>query len=173
MRGSSAARDPVAAPWRALAKRVVGEYATALGDDLLAVALFGSVARGEAGPASDLDLYVVTRHRLSLLGDRRLDGARARVRESAEYEALVAQGCRPHPAPIFHSAEELAGHPWILLDITHHGIILYDRDGRLTRELDAVRRRLDELGARRIERADGSWYWDLKPDWRPGDVVTL
>jgi hypothetical protein len=30
-----------------------------------------------------------------------------------------------------------------------------------------------ELGSRRVELADGSWYWDLKPDWRPGEVVDL
>jgi hypothetical protein len=30
-----------------------------------------------------------------------------------------------------------------------------------------------ELGSRRIELPDGGWYWDLKPDWRPGEVVDL
>jgi hypothetical protein len=75
--------------------------------------------------------------------------------------------------PIYHTAQQLATHPWILLDITHHGVILYDPGGVLARELDAVRRRLRHLGSRRVELPDGSWYWDLKPDWRPGDVVEL
>jgi len=26
--------------------------------------------------------------------------------------------------PIFHSAQQFATHPWILLDVTHHGVIL-------------------------------------------------
>jgi hypothetical protein len=29
------------------------------------------------------------------------------------------------------------------------------------------------LGSRRVYLADGSWYWDLKPDFRPGEVVEL
>lgn len=59
--GQLMAHREIAAPWRALVKRVVTEYRSVLGDDLLAVACFGSVARGEAGPKSDLDLCVVTR----------------------------------------------------------------------------------------------------------------
>lgn len=166
------ARDEIRAPWLALARRVADAYRTALADDLLAVACFGSAARGEAGPDSDLDLYVVTRSRVSILLDPRLDEAR-RVRETPEYQALASAGCRPDPSPIFHSAAMLRTHPWILLDIADHGLVLYDPEGVLARELEAVRRRLRELGAKRIERPDGSWYWDLKPDWRPGEVVEL
>lgn len=157
----------------ALAERVVAEYRAALGDDLVAAALFGSVARGAAGPESDFDLYVVTRARVSAFLDARLESARQGVRGSPEYQALAREGCQPELAPIFHTVECLATHPWILLDISHHGRILHDRGGVLARELEAVRRRLAELGAKRIERPDGSWYWDLKPDWRPGDVVKL
>lgn len=162
----------IPAAWRALAERVVAEYRAALGDDLLAVACFGSVARGEPGPESDLDLYVVTREEISTFLDPRLERAR-RLRETPEYQALARRGYRPDPMPIFHSAAKLAAHPWILLDIADHGVILYDPDGLLARELEAVRWRLRDLGAKRIERPDGSWYWDLKPDWRPGETVEL
>lgn len=51
--------------------------------------------------------------------------------------------------------------------------MLHDPDGILARELEAIRQRLRELGSRRIELPDGSWYWDLKPDWRPGEIVEL
>lgn len=158
--------------WRALAERAVAEYRAALGGDLLAVACFGSVARGEPDPESDLDLYIVTREQVSSFLDRRLAGI-VRLRDTPEYQALARQGYRPDPMPIFHSAAKLVTHPWILLDISDHGVILHDPDGILARELDVVRRRLRELGAKRIERPDGSWYWDLKPDWRPGETVEL
>ena len=164
--------DRLPAAWRNLAERVVSEYRAALGDDLRAVALFGSVARGEAGPDSDLDLYLVTRIRVSPLLDPRLDRVRG-VRESPEYHELARLGYQPDPMPILHTVEHLATHPWILLDISHHGVILHDPDGVLARELEAVRRRLADLGARRVEQPDGSWYWDLKQDWRPGEVVEL
>ncbi len=75
--------------------------------------------------------------------------------------------------PIFHSAQKLATHPWILLDIADHGLILFDPEGILARESEAVRQRLKELASERIQRPDGSWYWELKPDWRPGELITL
>ncbi len=161
----------LAPEWRALADRIVAEYRGALGDDLVAIALFGSAARGQARPDSDLDLYVVTRR--STLGDSRLRGMWERIDGSAEYQALVRAGYQPTPSPVPHTVEDLARHPWILLDIVHHGLILHDPEEVLERELKAVRRRMAELGSRRIELADGSWYWDLKPDWRPGEVVDL
>ncbi|HMH49359.1 MAG TPA: nucleotidyltransferase domain-containing protein [Candidatus Acidoferrum sp.] len=163
--------SPLSPSFQALANRVVAEYRAALGDDLIALALFGSVARGEARPISDLDLYVVTR--LAILGDPRLRTIWKRIDASPEYQALVASGYRPTPSPVLHTVEDLRRHSWILLDITHHGIVLYDPASVLERELNAVRRRMAELGSRRIELADGSWYWDLKPDWRPGEVVDL
>jgi predicted nucleotidyltransferase len=42
----------LASSWRALAERLVAEYRDALREDLIAVAVFGSVARGAAGPSS-------------------------------------------------------------------------------------------------------------------------
>jgi hypothetical protein len=157
--------------FQALAHRVVAEYRAALGDDLVAIALFGSVARGQARPDSDLDLYVVTRR--PTLADPRLRAMWPRIDASPEYRALLAEGYRPAPSAVPHTVDELHRHPWILLDIAHHGIIVYDPESVLARELDAVRQRMTELGSRRVELPDGSWYWDLKPDWRPGEVVDL
>ena len=162
---------PLSPEWRALADRVVAEYRTAIGDDLVALALFGSVARGQARPDSDLDLYVVTRQ--PSLRDSRVHGMWGRIDASPEYQALVRAGYEPTPSPIPHTVDDLARHPSILLDITHHGVVLYDPESVLDRELRAVRRRIAELGSKRIELPDGSWHGDLKPDWRPGEVVDL
>ena len=165
------ASRPLSPQWSALVERVVAEYRDAIGDDLVAMALFGSVARGEARPDSDLDLYVVTRR--PILGDSRLPAMWGRIDASREYQALVAVGYRPTLSPVPHTVDDLAGHPWILLDIAHHGLVVYDPEAALERELAAVRRRMAELGSQRIALSDGSWYWDLKPDWRPGEVVDL
>jgi hypothetical protein len=151
---------------------VVDRYREALGSDLLAVACFGSVARGQPTAESDLDLYIVTREEVASLIDSRLTLA-SRLGDTPEYVALIREGFLPDPMPIFHSVTKLETHPWILLDIADHGVILYDPQGILAKELDLVRQRLRELGSQRIELPDGSWYWDLKPDWRPGETVTL
>ncbi|MEW5981807.1 MAG: hypothetical protein AB1806_05495 [Acidobacteriota bacterium] len=50
--------------------------------------------------------------------------------------------------------------------------ILVDRDGLLAARLDRLAKRMRELGSRRIWR-DGWWYWDLKPDYRPGEIFEL
>ena len=86
---------------------------------------------------------------------------------------LQARNIPTEPFPVFRSEAELADTPWLLLDICHHGIILFDPHAVLAHKLARLRVRLRELGSRRVELADGSWYWDLKPDLRPGEVITL
>jgi hypothetical protein len=79
--------------WGALAHRVVVEYRAALGDDLVAIALFGSVARGQARSDSDLDLYVVTQR--PSLGDARLQGMWGRIDASPESRSALRTGSGP------------------------------------------------------------------------------
>jgi len=47
------------------------------------------------------------------------------------------------------------------------------KDGFFADVLSRLRARLEESGARRYLDGDGYEYWDLKPDWKPGDLVTL
>jgi hypothetical protein len=50
--------------------------------------------------------------------------------------------------------------------------IAYDRDGFLYNNLTRLRLKLAELGAKRVPIGD-RWYWDLKPDYKPLEVVNL
>jgi hypothetical protein len=50
--------------------------------------------------------------------------------------------------------------------------IVHDPDGFLAGYLERFRARLAELGARRIWRGN-AWYWDLKPDFKPGEIIEL
>ena len=77
----------------------------------MGIALFGSVARGQARPDSDLDLYVVTRR--PTLGDPRLRRMWGRIDASPEYQALGQAGYRPTPSPIPHTVDDLV-HPDLL-----------------------------------------------------------
>ena len=143
-----------------------------LDERLVAVALYGSVARGEAQPESDIDLFVVHRgDRLSVAHS--FVEVELELRDAALTTELEARGIPTNPMPVFRSEPGLADTPWLLLDISHHGIILFDPRQVLSAKLASLRRRLVELGSRRIELADGSWYWDLKPDLRPGEIVIL
>jgi hypothetical protein len=61
----------------------------------------------------------------------------------------------------------------LYLDIVEDGILVVDRDGFFAGVLAGLRARMRELGSRRVHLPDGSWDWDLKPDYRWGDVVEL
>ena len=71
---------------------------------------------------------------------------------------------------VIWSRAELFGHPRPLIDVATHGQLLVD-DGTLERELEDVRAQLRSYGARRVKRGHGDRYWDLEPDWMPGDVI--
>jgi predicted nucleotidyltransferase len=135
------------------------------GDNLVALAVFGSVGRGSPSPASDVDLLVV-------LGRR--PGGRFACLESFEAveRRLEEAGLRLDLSPVFRTVEDLAAGFPLLLDMVEDARILFDREGVLAAALERLRARLKALGARRIP-YKGSWYWDLKPDYKPGEVFRL
>lgn len=136
---------------------------------LVSLAVFGSYARGTERQGSDIDLLAV----VDRLPARRWD-------RWAEWDAVEAKvperldGAAPLPlAPIITSPEAIEAGPLILLDLTDDAIILHDPTGFLARRLKRLRQRLRELGARRIWLDGDRWYWDLKPDYQPGEVFDL
>ncbi len=142
------------------------------GPRLVSLALFGSVARGTARPDSDVDVLVIA--------EELPDGRIARASDFREVERSLEPwmhtarraGLMPLLSPVFKTAAEIAQGTPLLLDMIDDARVLYDREGYLQRALDRLRRRLDELGARRIWRGD-AWVWDLKPDYVPGEVFEL
>lgn len=135
------------------------------GNDLVSVVVFGSHARGEAKPESDIDVLIVVAG-LARRRFERYEGMRALAEEVSEAFASAV-------TPILLTPEEAEQvKPYYLGMLSGHGI-LYDRDGFFARILERLRRRLTELGARRYVDEDDYEYWDLKPDWKPGDVVEL
>lgn len=142
------------------------------GRDLLSVALFGSVARGEAGPTSDIDLLVVTKKLPYEPMQKFLEVLRI-LQKDPEFIKLRKEGLWPDPYPLFLNEEELNKRALILLDILDHGIILYDEHGFLKEALDRLKKKLKALGSKKITLPDGTWYWDLKPDWKPGEIIEL
>jgi len=142
------------------------------GDRLVSVAIFGSVGRGTPRPDSDIDALIVAdglpNGRL-----RRMDEFRAI--EDALAPALAKTrsiGWHVELSPVLKTpAEILHGSP-LLLDIVDDARILYDRESFFRRALAQFRSRLKKLHARRIWSGD-AWLWDLKPDYRVGEVFEL
>jgi len=138
------------------------------GERLLSLVLFGSVARGQARPTSDIDLVIVAEGLPRSLAERRRPFLQSWQRVRA------ARGL-PHVEwnLITKSPEEARVHSPLYLDIVEEGIVILDRGGLVKAVLSAMRARMRALGSRRVYLADGTWYWDLKPDFRFGEVVEI
>lgn len=167
---SVSARIPgfIPEPYRTALAVTCEGWLSMLGEDLVSLVLFGSVARGTARLDSDLDILVVARGFPRSLRDRRrplLDLWQA-VRSQ--------QGLIPVEWNLVtKTPEEARGHSPIYLDMVEDAVLLYDQDDFFAAVLSEMKARMQELGSRRVVLPDGSWYWDLKPDFRFGEIVEL
>jgi len=141
-------------------------------DRLVSVAVFGSVGRGVPGPASDLDVLIVAE---GLPRGRIARAAGFRGVESQLAPRLVEMrraGFSPEISPVFKTPEEASHGSPLFLDMVEDARLLFDREGFMQAGLDRLRSRLKALGARRIWRGN-AWFWDLKPDYKPGEVFEI
>lgn len=142
------------------------------GERLVSLVVFGSVGRGDARPDSDIDLLIVCRDLPA--------GRIPRVREFDAVEADLADALRTarelgvttRLSPIFKTPDEVRSGSPLFFDMTEDARILIDRDGFFAAALDDLRARLRRLGAKRVWRG-AEWYWDLKPDYRPGETFEI
>jgi predicted nucleotidyltransferase len=142
------------------------------GDRLVTVAVYGSVGRGTMRFDSDVDLLVIVRDLPAGRGKRREEFRAVEDALNGTFRALMSRGIKTELTPIIKTPEEAEIGSPLFLDMVEDARILYDRDGFFARRLDRLRKRLQELGARRIWRGN-VWYWDLKPDYQPGEVFEL
>lgn len=133
----------------------------ALGERLLAFAVFGSVGRGTPRFDSDIDALVVLADSVRLTHAGRLGVANQLVASCQSAVAqFAAEGVTPELSPVIRSAAELsAGFP-LLLDMVDDARILHDPKALLHARLELLRQRLQAAGARRHWSANG-WHWDL------------
>ena len=141
---------------------------------LIAIVLYGSVARGEAGPESDVDLLLVVKD-ASPVYYKRLQPVLPllrQLRQQTHWPMLQAEGFGPEVNVLILSQQEADQNRLLYLDMIEDARILVDRDNFFEKRLRQLRERLQELKARKI-RQNGGWYWDLKPDLKPDESVTL
>jgi predicted nucleotidyltransferase len=143
-----------------------------LRDNLVAVILFGSVARSEATPDSDIDLLVVC----ETLPDGRFARLEVLERVDARFEdellRLRADGVDTRVVPLLKTRQEATRVVPLYLDMVEDACLLVDRGGFFAEVLAALRARLTALGAERRRRGRVR-YWILKRDFRPGESIEL
>ncbi len=142
------------------------------GDRLVTVGVFGSVGRGTPGPSSDVDTLIIANRLQRGHGRRMRDFDAVEAALSDVLAAVAGRGCDTTISPVIKTPEEAAAGSLLFLDMIDDLRLLYDREGFFRSHLDGFAARLRCLGARRIRR-DGTWHWDLKPDYRPGEVFEL
>ncbi len=145
-----------------------------LKENLVSVVLFGSVARGVAGEGSDIDLLVIAK-KFEPFGSRFevFNEIEKVLRTSKEYQSLKEKKLGTLISPIPLTPEEIKKNPPILLDLVTDGVILYDTDNFMKKQIKYLRKKLEEIGAKKIFLEDGRWYWDLKSNYKLGEVVEI
>ena len=113
--------------------------------------LFGSWAREEAGDFSDVDVLVV------------VDGIPSGCgRRSRLYSVIRKHVGRDVTLIDMDSRELLRGDLEVtplLLNIAYDGVVLYDRDGKLTVLLKTVKKLIEKAGLKRYRLKNGSYGW--------------
>ncbi|HXK43202.1 MAG TPA: nucleotidyltransferase domain-containing protein [Anaerolineae bacterium] len=130
---------------------VVQSLQNGLGNNLVALALFGSRARGDATPESDWDLLLIAHH----LPERTLP-------RLFHLKSLLPEDWRAQISLLAKTPQEFEGRlPSLYLDIALDAIVLYDPQGYLQERLGRLREQIARWGLIR-ERSNGDWTWRWK-----------
>ncbi len=137
------------------------------GDNLISLVLYGSVARGTAKDESDIDLLIILKDAPAAYYER--------LEPVIEIELQMREvsGVPPIFSSLILSKEEAMENRNIFLDMIEDSIILYDEDDFFRNRLKAMKNRLQELGSQKFILKDNTWYWQLKPDMKAGEILEL
>ena len=160
--------------YEGLIEEFIGLLRDHFSNDLISVALFGSVAQGTAKKDSDIDLCIIVKE----LPESRYQRYKIiapllqRLRESTSYNLLYEKGYYPEISTVLFTVNEIEHTASIFLDMVDGAEILID-DGTFVRKLNVLKERLNQLGSKKIYLDDGTYYWLLKPDIKFGEIITL
>jgi len=124
-------------------------------DDFVALAVFGSIARGEGGEESDLDLFCVIDNLPGKVYGRKKLLSRIIAQHVQRRFSIVAKT----------RSEFLSQFSSLYLDLGLDAKVIFDRDDFLKGKLRRVREILRETGLKR-EQEGGSflWSWEKSPN---------
>lgn len=155
-----------------LQQKTLKEVKSFYKDGLVSFVVFGSAARRTYRFDSDLDVLIIAEN-LPRGRMKRVTQFMA-VEEKIEpsLRSLQKDGINTFISPVLKTPREAEMGSPLFLDMVEDALILYDKNGFFSKILERLRQRLKELGARRVWQGN-AWYWILKPDYKPGDVIEL
>lgn len=153
-----------------MVRRLTELLTARFGEKLVSVVIFGSVARGEAKMSSDMDVLLVCEEfeksmgRTDKLVDIILQLWDEEKKPPGEQTWIQFHPLRP---------EEAEKNRPIYLDMIEDGVIILDRNGFMENVLKRLKKRLKELGSKKVYLPDGTWYWILKPTIKRGEILEI
>ncbi len=143
---------------KAIGPKIVARYREALSSELVAVALFGSCARGDDTEKSDIDVLLIANQLPSDLFER----------QQMVKEPIWGLSTR-RVSVLARTVDEFSADVSPLhLDLALDAVILYDSQHFLASKLARVRELIAEAGLARS--ADLRWKWHVQP--KPGWAIT-
>ncbi|MFB0562923.1 MAG: nucleotidyltransferase domain-containing protein [Candidatus Lokiarchaeia archaeon] len=141
--------------------------------DLVSFLIYGSVARGTAKPESDLDLLMVSDEFKGSLASRIDDLIAVEKEVFKEIRWLHGKGIYTSLSffPLRRSEAEKT--PILFLDLVDEAKSLFDKGEFMKNILNRLNSRLIDMGSRKIFLDDGTWYWDLKPEYKVLEDVEI
>ena len=157
---------------QALIAKLVERLKEEFGDNLVSVVLYGSVARGDYRPDSDIDLLLVFGELPRAQFARRDMVSRLEREAEREVPQRLEEGQYHVFTTVLKTREEARHTAPYYLDMTTDAVILYDEDHFFSGVLDHLRARMKELGSKKVYIGE-KWYWGLKPDLKFGEIIEL
>ncbi|WP_221290379.1 nucleotidyltransferase domain-containing protein [Stygiolobus caldivivus] len=157
-------------PYRSLLEKLVNLMKEKLGDDLVSVVVFGSIARGDYRRDSDIDLFIVIKNLPKTVTERVILFDQFEVMLEGDLERLMDDGYYVTFSPILKTPEEAGHFSPLYMDMTQDAVILYDVNGFFKGVLDKARKKLEELDFERVWVSKKAWYW-RKRDYKFGEVI--
>lgn len=155
-----------------LQNRLLQEAKDFYQNKLISVVIFGSAGRETYRFDSDLDVLLIVNN----LPRGRLNRIKQfmAIEEKLEpfLKELAQNGIHTYISPILKTPQEAETGSPLFLDMLEDAKILYDKDQFFAKILDQLRQKLAQLGSKRIW-VGNAWYWVLKPDYQPGDIIEL
>lgn len=153
-----------------LGEKIKDAVLKVFGEQLVSLVLFGSYARGEPRPGSDIDLLIVLRtlpvERMEL--HELLDKVEENLKEL--YSSFEKIGYKPVLSPVVLDMNIASRIRPLYLDIIFDAKILFDENDFIKNVFERLRKKLEAFHAER-KRLGKLWYVVLKKDYRFGEVI--